>query len=134
MILILFFFSTSVYTAALSPSAPGSQAYIVLPRDGDIVPSHFKVVFGLSGMGIAPAGVTVPNTGHHHLLINFDGLPDLNTSMPASDHLVHFGKGQTETDLKLPPGEHTLQLILGDFAHRPHNPPVISDPVTIIVK
>ena len=99
-----------------------------------------KVIFGLSGMGICPAGITasgvpLPNTGHHHLLVDA-GEVDLKKPLPADkpETVKHFGKGQTETVLKLKPGKHTLQLILGDYAHVPHNPPVMSKKITITVK
>jgi hypothetical protein len=91
------------------------------------------VQFGLKGMGIAPAGVKIDNTGHHHLLIDTDAPADLNAPLPASDKVVHFGKGQTETTVKLAPGKHTLQLLLGDSGHVPHNPPVISKKITVTV-
>lgn len=117
-----------------SSSAEGAKVYIVSPQDGDTVSGTFTIVFGLKGMGIAPAGIDVPNTGHHHLLIDMAGLPDMNLPMPGSDQLKHFGKGQTETEITLPPGKHTLQLVLGDKLHIPHAPPVISEKITITVK
>ena len=87
----------------------------------------------MKNMGVAPAGVKVPNTGHHHLLID-TGLPPLDKPIPSDDHHRHFGKGQTETSLKLAPGKHTLQLLLGDYAHVPFSPPVMSKRITITVK
>jgi Domain of unknown function (DUF4399) len=90
-------------------------------------------VFGLKGMGIAPAGVKFDNTGHHHLLIDTDAPADMNAPLPATDKIVHFGKGQTETTLTLSPGKHTLQLLLADANHVPHNPPVLSKKITITV-
>src|ERR1700745_3385674 len=94
-----------------SPSAAGAQVYIISPKDGAKVSSPFVVQFGLKGMGIAPAGVKLDNTGHHHLLIDSDVPADLSAPLPSSDKVVHFGKGQTETTLTLPPGKHTLQLL-----------------------
>jgi len=91
------------------------------------------VVFGLKGMGIAPAGVKFENTGHHHLLIDTDVPADASAPLPTSDQVKHFGKGQTETSLELAPGKHTLQLVLGDQSHIPHNPPVVSQKITITV-
>jgi len=91
------------------------------------------VRFGLKGMGIAPAGVKFDNTGHHHLLIDTDAPSDLNAPLPANDKIVHFGKGQTETALTLTPGKHTLQLLLGDQSHIPHDPAVMSKKITITV-
>ena len=122
--------SHSVFAGTTS-SPKGAKAYIASPQNGEIVPTTFKVKFGLSGMGVAPAGVDKKNTGHHHLLVNGKALPEKNKKM--GKNVKHFGGGQTETILTLPPGEHTLQLILGDKNHIPHNPPVISEKVTIIV-
>ncbi|MGD8340854.1 MAG: DUF4399 domain-containing protein [Gammaproteobacteria bacterium] len=110
-----------------------AEVYIQTPADGAEVRSPFTVRFGLRGMGVAPAGITAPNTGHHHLLIDVDPLPPENLPLPSSDQVRHFGAGQTETELDLPPGEHTLQLVLGDAMHIPHQPPVRSDRITITV-
>jgi len=115
-------------------AAPGdAMAYILSPSDGAEVRSPFTVRFGLRGMGVAPAGVQAPDTGHHHLLINVDDLPDESVPLPATDSIRHFGKGQTETELDLAPGEYRLQLTLGDALHIPHSPPVRSEIVTITV-
>ncbi len=114
-------------------SPADAQVYIISPKDGAKVSSPVTVQFGLKGMGIAPAGVKIENTGHHHLLIDADAPTDLSQPLPASEKLVHFGKGQTETSVKLTPGKHTLQLLLGDSTHVPHNPPVISKKITITV-
>lgn len=115
-------------------SPAGAKCYIISPKDGETVKSPFTVQFGLKGMGIAPAGVIHENTGHHHLLVDVDELPDLNAPLPSTDHIIHFGGGQTETELNLPPGKHTLQLILADPLHIPHDPPVISKKITITVE
>jgi len=115
-----------------TPSPDGAQAYIVSPANGATVPTTFDVVFGLQAMGVAPAGTQVNNTGHHHLLVDAAQLPDLNAPMGAN--VTHFGAGQTQTTLTLTPGEHTLQLILGDYLHIPHNPPVLSEKITITVR
>lgn len=112
----------------------GAKSYIVSPKNGDTVTSPFTVQFGLKGMGIAPAGVNHPNTGHHHLLIDLAQLPDLNAALAVTDNIRHFGAGQTEMELTLPPGKHTLQLVLGDYLHIPHEKPVVSDKITITVK
>jgi hypothetical protein len=109
-----------------TPSPKGASVYIVSPRDGATVKSPVRVRFGLVGMGIAPAGVDVPDTGHHHLLIDLDKSPNMDMPLPASDNLKHFGKGQTEAKIELAPGKHTLQLVLGDKIHLPHSPAVIS--------
>jgi len=111
-----------------------TELYFISPRDGDTVSGEFTVSFGLRGMGVAPAGVDVPNTGHHHLLIDMDTSPPMDVPLPKTEQLRHFGGGQTETVLNLPPGEHTLQLLLGNFSHIPHNPPVMSEKITIIVE
>jgi Domain of unknown function (DUF4399) len=115
-------------------SPPGAEVYIISPKDGATVHSPVRVQFGLKGMGVAPAGVKFENTGHHHLLIDSDAPTDAAAPLPATDKIVHFGKGQTETTLTtLTPGKHTLQLLLGDQNHIPHNPPVISRKITITV-
>ncbi len=110
----------------------GAMAYIVSPVNGATVPTTFTVVFGLQGMGVAPAGVQANNTGHHHLLVDGAAMPDMN--MPLGTAVTHFGGGQTQTTLTLTPGQHTLQLILGDHLHIPHNPPVVSEKITITVQ
>lgn len=115
-----------------TPSAPGTEVYIQDPQDGATVPTTFTVRFGLRGMGVAPAGIDHPNTGHHHLLINTE-LPSSDLPLPTTDSIRHFGAGQTETELELPPGEHTLQLVLGDYLHIPHDPIVMSEVIRITV-
>ena len=114
-------------------SPEGAAAYIIAPENGARVTSPVTVRFGLRGMGVAPAGVTNANTGHHHLLIDVADLPPDNLPLPATDQVRHFGGGQTEAVIELPPGQHTLQLVLGDALHIPHNPPVRSDKITITV-
>ena len=122
-----------------TPSPKGAKAYIILPKDGKTVKPKFKVTFGLRGMGVCPAGIVTPegksppNTGHHHLLIDMDKRPAMDQPLAASDNLKHFGGGQTEAVIELKPGKHTLQLVFADFAHIPHDPPVVSEKVTIIV-
>ncbi len=131
---IALFSVIAVAIAADRTESPyGAEVYIVLPRDGATVESPVRVVFGLRGMGVAPAGITQANTGHHHLLIDRNA-PPLDKSIPADAQTVHFGGGQTETTVELTPGEHTLQLLLGDALHVPHEPPVISKKITIIVR
>ncbi len=119
---------------AREPSPAGAEAYIVSPKDGAKVKGPVTVVFGLKGMGIAPAGIKLENTGHHHLLIDSEAPADLTQPLPANEKTVHFGKGQTETTVTLPPGKHTLMLVLGDSLHVPHDPAVISKKVTITVE
>lgn len=116
-----------------SPAPKDVELYIISPKDGETVTSPVTVRFGLRGMGVAPAGVSMENTGHHHLLID-TAPPALNLPVPADDNHVHFGKGQTEAVVKLAPGRHKLQLLLADHLHIPHDPPVISKPVTVIVR
>lgn len=118
-----------------TPAPENAYVYIGWPNDGETVYSGrpFRVWFGLRNMGVAPKGVEKPNTGHHHLLIDTD-LPPLDEEIPSDRNHVHFGAGQTETMLELPPGTHTLQLLMADHDHVPHNPPVYSKKITIYVK
>ena len=116
-----------------SKISPDAEAYIISPADGAVVSSPVTVVFGLRGAGIAPAGVTLENTGHHHLIIDAP-LPDIDAPIPSDDNHRHFGKGQTEASIELPPGRHTLQLLLGDGLHIPHDNVVASAPITITVE
>ena len=126
-------------TSAIAADLPRSRApqgvvlYIIAPKDGDKVASPVTVRFGLKGMGIAPAGIALADTGHHHLLIDAPA-PPFDRPIPADEQHVHFGKGQTETILTLTPGRHRLQLLLGDHLHLPHEPPVLSAPITITVE
>lgn len=121
--------------AAETPSPEGAKSYFINLKDGDEVTSPFLVQFGLMGMGVAPAGVEKPNTGHHHLLIDTKMTDDqMKEPIPMDDNHKHFGGGQTETMLTLPPGQHTLQLLLGDWSHVPLVPPVMSEPITVTVK
>jgi hypothetical protein len=116
-----------------TPSPSGAEVYLIAPKDGAHVHSPVLVQFGLKGMGIAPAGIKFDNSGHHHLLIDTDPPADLNAPLPATEKIVHFGKGQTETSLTLAPGRHTLQLLLADQNHIPHSPPLLSQKITITV-
>lgn len=122
-----------------TPSAPGARVYFINLRDGDTVSSPFLVQFGVSGMGVAPAnfdgGDFTRNTGHHHLLVNatLEGHA-LHQGIPSDDNHRHFGGGQTEAMITLPPGRHTLQLVFADWAHVPHNPPVMSARITVTVR
>jgi hypothetical protein len=117
-----------------TPSPAGAEVYIIAPKDGAKIKGPVTVVFGLKGMGIAPAGIKFDNTGHHHLLVDADAPADLSKPLPADEHNIHFGKGQTETTVTLPPGKHTLQLVLADWLHTPHDPAVISKKITIVVE
>ena len=119
--------------SAKTPSSEGAELYFVSPKNGEFVTSPVTVRFGLKGMGVAPAGVEKAKTGHHHLIINAD-LPPMNLPIPKDDQHKHFGGGQTETVIELTPGKHTLQLLLGDHNHLPHDPPLKSERITIYVK
>ena len=114
-----------------TPSNEGATLYIISPANGDTVSSPVTVKFGLNGMGVAPAGVEKAGTGHHHLIVD-GALPEMG--QPMGKDVKHFGGGQTETTLELAPGKHTLQLVLGDHMHIPHNPPVISEQIEITVE
>ena len=111
-----------------------NKLYFIEPKDGATVNGPIKIVFGLSGMGVAPAGIDFPNTGHHHLLVDLENLPDLSKPIPANKNHIHFGKGQTEAILELPKGKRTLQLLMGNYLHIPHKEPVVSEKITIFVK
>ena len=110
-----------------------SKVYFINLKDGDIVESPVFIQFGLSGKGVAPAGVDKENTGHHHLLIDVQAI-DFYMPIPSSKNHLHFGGGQTETSIELTPGEHELQLVLGDLYHVPHSPPITSKKIKISVK
>ena len=133
LITIICIFCISSVTAR-SPSSSGAYVYIISPANGEIVTSPIIIKFGLHGMGVAPAGTEIKGTGHHHLLVNVEKLPDLDKPIPADDHHIHYGKGQTEALIDLAPGKHTLQLLFADFVHVPHEPVLISEPITIHVK
>ena len=115
------------------PAPSGAAVYFITPADGETLADPITVRFGLKGMGVAPAGVDKPDTGHHHLLIDTPDLPPLDEPIPADDHHKHFGGGQTETTIDLPPGTHTLQLLLADQNHISFNPPLMSERITITV-
>jgi hypothetical protein len=114
-------------------SPAGAKVYFIEPKDGAVITGPIKVVMGLSGMGVAPAGTDAPDTGHHHIFVDV-GAVNPDTPIPVDDQHRHFGKGQTEATLTLPPGTHTLQLVFGDRNHIPHSPPVVSEKITITVK
>jgi hypothetical protein len=119
--------------AEQTPSPPGAEEYIIWPSDGAVIHGgKLWVRMGLRNMGVCPKGVAIPNTGHHHLLIDTD-LPPLDQEIPSDRNHLHFGAGETDARIELPPGKHTLQLILGDHNHVPHVPPVYSKKITITV-
>lgn len=125
LLLISFLITGAVFAEA--------RVYFINLEDGDEVESPFLIQFGLSEMGIAPAGIDRENTGHHHLLINVKDL-DFSKPIPASKNHIHFGGGQTESLVELPPGDYRLQLVLGDMTHTPHTPPIVSEQINITVK
>jgi len=137
-ILVLFFGSLLLCNAALSqpggptPSPSGAAVYFIGLKDGDTLPTKSTLHFGLRGMGVAPAGSDRANSGHHHLIIDAP-TPALNTEIPNDFQHLHFGAGQTETEITLTPGEHTLQLVFGDKNHVPHSPPVMSERIKVKV-
>lgn len=127
------FFAGALAQAEQTPSPPGAEEYIIWPSDGAVIHGgKLWVRMGLRNMGICPKGVAFPNTGHHHLLIDTD-LPALDQEIPSDRNHLHFGAGETDARIELPPGKHTLQLILGDHNHVPHVPPVYSKKITITV-
>jgi len=123
--MVAFFLSGNVFASEV-------ELYIISPKDGETVKSPVTVVFGLKGMGVAPAGVDRPNTGHHHLLIDSDKLPE--AGKPMGGEVMHFGGGQTQATIELAPGKHTLQLVLGDKNHVPFSPLIVSKKITIEVR
>lgn len=113
----------------------GASVYIISPEDGATIEGgKVHVVFGLKGMGVAPAGIDYPDTGHHHLLVNAEELPPMDMPIPTDETHLHFGMGQTETTLELKPGVYTLQLLVGDKNHIPHDAPVMSEKITVTVE
>jgi hypothetical protein len=130
--------ATALASAALaqtrSQAPAGAEVYFIAPRDGQTVHGSVTVKFGLKGMGVAPAGVKFDNTGHHHLLVDADFSEiKLDAPLPVSDKILHFGKGQTEYVLMLPPGKHTLELLFADYQHISFDPPLHSQKITITV-
>ncbi len=126
--------SLCVQVAAATPAPENAEVYFIWPADGTVIKGgKFWVRMGLRNMGIAPKGVTQPNVGHHHLLIDTD-LPPMDEPIPSDRNHLHFGAGETEARIELSPGKHTLQMLLGDDNHRPHQPPVYSKKISIIVR
>lgn len=116
-----------------SAAPEGARLYFKEPMDGATVTNPVHVEFGLGGMDVVPAGTQAPMSGHHHIIIDSE-LPPFDLPIPADEHNIHFGDGSTSTDLQLAPGKHTLQLLLGDHLHIPHQPPVYSERITITVE
>ena len=124
----------SVLASAATPAPKGADVFIVSPEDGATVSQEFKVKFGVKDVALAPAGDVTKNTGHHHLLIDVDQMPAAGAPIPNDANHMHFGKAQTEATIKLAPGKHTLQLILGDSGHMPFDPSIVSEKITVNVK
>jgi hypothetical protein len=126
--------SAAALAQTRSTAPAGAEVYFIAPRDGQTIHGPVTVKFGLKGMGVAPAGTKFDNTGHHHILVDTDlSEIKLDAPLPATDKIVHFGKGQTETTLTLPPGKHTLELLFADYLHIPFDPPLHSKKITITV-
>ncbi|MBX2847337.1 MAG: DUF4399 domain-containing protein [Acidiferrobacterales bacterium] len=121
-------------TELISPAPEGAAVFFLEPGDGTTVTSPVTVKFGITNMTVVPAGDNTEHSGHHHILIDQTELPDMTQPLPATDKIVHYGLAQTEAELELEPGEHTLQLVLGNYLHIPHDPPVISKKITITVE
>ena len=124
--------SVSLGAIELSPSPTNASVYFISPNNEESLNGKVNVKFGLKNFGVAPAGIQIQNTGHHHLIIDAE-LPPFNMPIPADKNHVHFGKGQTEVELELSKGEHTLQLLMGDFRHIPHDPPIYSKRIKIFI-
>ena len=131
-----FLFLISVLSLPLASFAEDKPAkvFIIEPVNGATVPKTFTVKFGATGVDIVPAGTNKPKSGHHHLLIDTDKLPDMHSPLPATPNLIHFGNAQTETQVTLTPGKHTLQILLGDYMHVPGHAPLISEKITVNVQ
>lgn len=133
LLLAVVAFSSVMARAGDSPIAEDASVYFIWPKDGAVMKSgKFRLLFGLRNCGVAPAGIEINNTGHHHLIINAE-LPPFDEEIPADRNHIHFGKGQTETVVDLPSGTHTLQLLFADHYHVPHKMPVFSDKITVTV-
>ena len=132
--LFIVFLFAPIQSYTESYSDKNKRLFFITPSNGEEVTNPVAIRFGIVGMEIVPAGKDKPMSGHHHLLINAEKLPNMKSPIPADKNHLHFGKGQTETQLNLPSGRHTLQLLLGDYMHVPHEKPLISDKIEIIVK
>jgi hypothetical protein len=123
----------SVLASAATPAPKGAEVSIVSPKDGGTVPQTFVVKFAVENISLAPAGDITKNTGHHHLLVDVDQLPAAGQPIPNDANHLHFGKAQTQAEITLKPGKHTLQLELGDASHMPFDPPIVSKKITVNV-
>ena len=134
LICIILSFVSSVSSNDGQHSNKNKIVFFVNLSDGESVTSPITVRFGINGMSIVPAGIDKPMSGHHHLLINLENLPDMTMPIPADKNHLHIGKGQTETIIELPKGKHSLQLLLGNYMHVPHEVPFVSEKIEIIVE
>jgi len=134
LIIMVLLLTLTMFSHDKSYSNDEKKLYLISPVNGESVTSPVLVKFGVEGMNIVPAGVKKAMSGHHHLLINVDKLPDMSMPIPANENYLHFGKGETEASIILPKGKHTLQLLLGDHMHVPHEPPLLSTKIEIIVE
>ena len=125
--------ATAVATVPRTASPEGARVFFISPADGDTVSNPIRVEFGIEGMDVVKAGDRQPNSGHHHLLIDTE-LPDPAMPIPATEQHIHFGDGSTSTEITLSAGKHTLRMLLGDHQHIPHDPPLVSEPITITVE
>lgn len=123
----------SSITNGASQSREGASVFFISPKDGQTVKNPIQLSFGLEGMELVEAGINNPYSGHHHLLINVDQLPDINSPIPADNKHIHFGKGQSTSSINLEPGHYTFQLLFADYLHIPHDKPLISKKISIKV-
>jgi len=124
----------SLAQAQGKPAPKDALLYFIWPQTGAVIKGGFWCRFGLRGMGVTHAGDDFPNSGHHHLLVDVNEPLNVNEPIPQDKNHLHFGAGQTEARLELPPGKHTLQLVLGDAKHYPFNPPLVSEKITVTIK
>lgn len=130
----MLFLVSPAFCQDMDNSQTNNRLFFISPLNGQSVNSPVMLKFGIIGMDVVPAGVNKPMSGHHHLLVNLKELPDMNRPIPSDKNHLHFGKGQTEATIDLPKGKHTLQLLLGNHNHVPHNPPLLSEKIEILVK
>lgn len=133
ILMLLILTLASSITNGASQSKEGASVFFILPKDGQTVKNPIQLSFGLEGMKLVEAGINSPYSGHHHLLINVDQLPDLNSPIPADNKHIHFGKGQSTSSINLEPGYYTFQLLFADYLHIPHDRPLISKKISIEV-
>lgn len=126
--------NNTLQSSLISPAAEGAEVFIISPKSGETVSSPFFVKFGIKNMAVAKAGENIAFSGHHHLLINLEEMPDMSQPLPATEQIIHFGGAQTEAEITLAPGTHSLRLLLGNYLHIPHDKPILSEEVVVIVE